>query len=56
MGDTVVRGRYLCQIMGIAAVAFGLGVLLSFFLPEAVLAVLEALLLAGAGLLYILKK
>jgi len=46
----------LCKIIGISILAFGLGVLISFFLPDAVLAVVEALVIVAVGVLFFLRK
>ena len=51
----------MCQIklrklLGISAVCFGAGILLSFLLPGYVLAFLEALVVITAGLLLLGKR
>ena len=46
----------LCKIVGVSVLAFGLGVLISFFLPDTVLAVLEALVIIAVGVLFFIKK
>lgn len=46
----------LCKVMGIAVLAFGVGVLISFFLPESFLVVLEAIALIATGVLFFLHK
>ncbi len=40
------------QVIGLAILSFGIGILASFFLPEAVLVVIEALVIISVGLLY----
>lgn len=40
------------KLIGISMLTFGIGILLSFFLPETILVVLEAVLIIGAGFLY----
>ncbi len=49
-----MKTKSLGCILGICALAFGLGVLLSCFLPEEVLVVIEALLIAAVGGVYFL--
>lgn len=44
-----MSGRY----MGMSVFAFGVGCLITFFLPETVLTVLLALVIVAAGLLFI---
>lgn len=44
----------LCKIVGISVLAFGIGVLISFFLPETILVVLESLVIIAAGILFFL--
>ncbi len=51
-----MKGRCLWKSFSIAAVAFGCGILLTFFLPESVLAVIEAFLILGVGVLYFIAK
>lgn len=43
----------LSQTVGIAVSAFGLGVLLAFFLPDPVLIVIEAAVIVTAGILFL---
>lgn len=50
-----MRTRF-CQTLGIAILAFGIGVLVSFFLPEQVLVVIEAITIIGIGIIYFSKK
>lgn len=45
--------RTNARFWGITVSAFGLGLLLAFFLPEAVLVVLEALVIVTAGCLFL---
>ncbi len=45
--------RDITKVMGIAVSTFGLGVLIAFFLPEAVLVVIEALVIVTAGFLFL---
>ena len=44
-----MKTKQLCRVAGIAVLAFGLGILISFILPETVLAVLEALVIVLLG-------
>ena len=46
----------LCKTVGVAVLAFGLGVLVSFFLPDTVLAVIEALVIIAVGVLFFAKR
>lgn len=41
------------KTVGIAVSTFGLGILLAFFLPDGVLAVMEAVVIATAGFIFI---
>ena len=43
----------LTRVCGIAVLSFGVGILFTFFLPVAVLIVIEALVIIVAGLLFI---
>jgi len=51
-----MRNKTLCRTLGIAALSFGAGILLAFFLPETVLVVIEALLITSVGLLYFCQR
>ena len=42
----------LCRTLGVAVLAFGVGVLVSFFLPETALVVIEAVTIIGVGVIY----
>jgi hypothetical protein len=44
------------KIFGIAMLSFGVGILVSFFLPDPILVVIEAVVIIGAGFLYFSKK
>ncbi len=46
----------LGKIVGISIFTFGLGILVSFFLPDKVLVVIEALLIVAIGLLFFLGQ
>ncbi|MCQ2386095.1 MAG: hypothetical protein MJ078_05430 [Clostridia bacterium] len=46
----------ICNVIGIAVLSFGVGVLISFFLPESVLVVIEALVIVAVGVLFFMKK
>jgi len=41
------------RVIGIAITCFGLGILLTFFLPISVLIILEAIVIVAAGFLFI---
>ncbi len=51
-----MKSQQLCRVLGIAILAFGVGVLVSFFLPEQVLVVIEAITIIGVGFIYFSKK
>lgn len=51
-----MKSQQLCRILGTAVFGFGVGILVSFFLPETVLVVIEALTIIGIGLIYFSKK
>ena len=44
------------RMLGLIVLAFGLGLLLSFFLPEGFLVVVEAIVIIGIGILYFAEK
>ena len=44
------------KIIGIAILSLGLGILLSFFLPDGVLAVIEAILIVAVGVLFFINQ
>lgn len=46
----------LLKVIGLLAVSFGAGILLTFFMPYVVLIIIEALVLVSVGLLYILQR
>ena len=50
------RHCHLLRTVGVGVLAFGGGVIVSFFLPSYVLVWIEAVLLVGAGLLYLTNK
>ena len=45
----------LGKTIGISILAFGLGILISFFLPDRFLVVIEAILIVVIGLLFFLR-
>ena len=49
MGGITVKSKMLCCLLGVGALAFGLGVLLSCFMPSEVLVVIMAILIAGGA-------
>ena len=51
-----MKAMSLCKTVGITVLAFGVGVLISFFLPESVLAVIEAIVLITVGVLFFLRR
>lgn len=44
------------RTVGAAVLSFGAGIIVSFFLPACVLVWIEALLLVGAGVLYLTNR
>lgn len=44
--------RSVVRALGLGMVAFGCGVLFSFFMPEAMLIVIESIVIVGVGLIY----
>lgn len=46
----------LSRVIGLCILAFGAGILLSFFLPENVLAVIEAILIVAIGILFFIRS
>ena len=51
-----MKSGQVCRALGIAILSFGVGVLVSFFLPEAALVVIEAVTIIGVGFIYFSKK
>ena len=45
----------LWKLIGIAVLAFGLGILVSFFLPDRALAVIVTVLIVAVGLHFLLR-
>ncbi|MCL2096733.1 MAG: hypothetical protein FWH10_07505 [Oscillospiraceae bacterium] len=45
--------RRLNRLAGVAITCFGLGILLTFFLPISVLIILEAIIIVAAGCIFI---
>ncbi|MCL1858438.1 MAG: hypothetical protein FWF92_04320 [Oscillospiraceae bacterium] len=45
--------RRLNRVVGLAITCFGMGILLTFFLPISVLIILEAIVIVAAGFLFI---
>lgn len=48
--------KNLLKVLSIAVLSFGLGILLSFFIPEGVLVIVEALMIMAVGALCFLQK
>ena len=48
--------RCAAKLIGLTILSFGLGLLLSFFLPEGFLVVIEAVVIIGIGFLYFSLK
>lgn len=48
--------RNLIKLLSIGVLSFGLGILLSFFIPEGVLVIVEALMIMAVGVLCFLQK
>jgi hypothetical protein len=46
----------LGKFLGISILTFGVGILVSFFLPDKVLVVIEAILIVAIGLLFFLGQ
>jgi hypothetical protein len=44
--------RSVVRVLGVGLLCFGCGVLFSFFMPEAMLIVIESVVIAGVGLIY----
>ncbi|MBQ8908523.1 MAG: hypothetical protein IJY71_08090 [Clostridia bacterium] len=52
----MMKSQSICKIIGVSVLAFGFGILISFFLPETVLVVLEAIVIVAVGVLFFLHK
>lgn len=46
--------RGLCKLLGYLVLAFGAGIILTYFLPCSVLVVIEAIIIIAAGVLYLM--
>ncbi len=46
----------ITKILGMAMLSFGVGILVSFFLPDPILVVIESVMIIGAGFLYFSRK
>lgn len=44
--------RSVVRALGVGMAAFGCGVLFSFFMPKAMLIVIESIVIVGVGLIY----
>ena len=44
--------RCAAKIIGLVTLSFGVGLLLSFFIPESFLVIIEAVVIIGIGFLY----
>ncbi len=51
-----MRPRFCNKGIGIAVLSMGIGILLSFFIPDAVLVIIEAILLIALGILCYTRK
>lgn len=52
----MMKSQSICKIIGVSVLAFGFGILISFFLPETILVVLEAIVIVAVGVLFFLHK
>ena len=50
-----MRSIAIGKLIGVAVFAFGLGILISFFLPDSFLVVIETMLIVAIGLLFLLR-
>ena len=55
-GSTVHNLRCAAKLIGLTVLAFGVGLLASFFLPAGWLVVIEAVVIIGIGFLYFSVK
>lgn len=51
-----MKTRLCAKAIGIGVFAFGLGILISFFIPDAVLVIIEAAVIVALGVLCYLKS
>ena len=51
-----MKTRNLCKALGISLLSFGVGILFSFFLPNACLVVIETFVIIAVGGLYFMQK
>ncbi|MBQ1244978.1 MAG: hypothetical protein IIW20_00330 [Clostridia bacterium] len=51
-----MKTKTFCKVLGLSLLSFGIGILSSFFLPESVLVVIEALVIIAVGSLYFIQK
>lgn len=50
-----MKSMALGKVIGISILAFGLGILVSFFLPDRALLVIETVIIVALGLLFLLR-
>lgn len=48
--------KSLCKIAGYTVLAFGAGVLVTYFLPCSILVTVEATIIIAAGIVYLLNR
>lgn len=48
--------KYICKSAGYIALAFGAGILLTYFLPCSVLVILESVIIIAAGAVYLSNR
>ncbi len=51
-----MRKDLLLRVIGFGIVSFGAGILVSFLLPDGFLALLEALVIIGVGMIYYSRR
>ena len=51
-----MKTKSFCKVLGLSLLSFGVGILASFFLPEAVLVVLESIVIIAVGSIYFIQK
>ena len=51
-----MKAKNFCKVLGLSLLSFGIGILSSFFLPEAFLVVIESVVIIAIGSLYFIQK
>lgn len=48
--------RFTCKLVGYLVLAFGVGIIVTYFLPAFILVIIEAAIIIAAGILWLTKR